>query len=178
MRRRNRRLALIGGALGVAGAAVGLVLFALRDSVVFFYAPTEFADKAPAPGTRLRVGGLVEQGSVRRLGGQSVAFTIADKNKTIAVSYTGLLPDLFREGQGVVAEGVVEGAGQFRADSVLAKHDESYMPKEVAEALRKSGEWRGGGAAAANPGPGGTTSPISTAAASADASPSDAAARR
>ena len=148
MRRKSRRLVLIGGALGVAGVAAGLTLFALRDSVVFFYGPTEFAQKAPALGTRLRIGGLVEKGSVAHVGDATVHFVVTDMSKDVNVTYTGLLPDLFREGQGVVAEGVVEGSDQFRADSVLAKHDETYMPREVADALKKSGQWRPGEAAA------------------------------
>ena len=142
MRRKSRRLVLIGGALAVMGAAAGLVLFALRDSVVFFYGPSEFAEKAPGLGTRLRVGGLVERGSVTHNGQNTIDFIVTDNKKSIKVSYTGLLPDLFREGQGIVAEGVVEGPAAFRADSVLAKHDETYMPREVADALKKSGEWR------------------------------------
>ncbi len=148
MRRKSKRLVLICGALGVAGLAAGLTLFALRDSVVFFYGPTEFTQKSPALGTRLRIGGLVEKGSVAHVGDATVRFVVTDTAKGIAVSYTGLLPDLFREGQGVVAEGVVSGPNQFLADSILAKHDESYMPREVADALKKSGEWRPGDAAA------------------------------
>lgn len=146
MRRKSKRLVLIAGALGVGGVAAGLVLFALRDSVVFFYGPTELVEKAPAPGTRLRVGGLVEQGSVTHTGPNTIRFEVTDNTRSVAVSYTGLLPDLFREGQGVVAEGVLEGPGAFRADSVLAKHDETYMPREVADALKKNGEWRGAAA--------------------------------
>lgn len=144
MRRRSRRLVLIVSALGVAGIAAGLVLFALRDSIVFFYGPAELAAKAPAPGTRLRIGGLVERGSIAHIGAHTISFVVTDMTKTVKVTYTGLLPDLFREGQGVVAEGVVQGPGAFRADSVLAKHDETYMPREVADALKKSGRWRGG----------------------------------
>ena len=155
MRRKGRRLVLISGALGVAGLAAGLTLFALRDSVVFFYGPTEFTQKAPPPGTRLRIGGLVETGSVAHVGDATVRFVVTDNRQDVRVSYTGLLPDLFREGQGVVAEGVVSGPNQFLADSVLAKHDESYMPREVADALKKSGEWRPDEAAA---GPGATAS--------------------
>ena len=149
MRRKGRRLVLIGGALGVAGLAAGLTLFALRDSVVFFYGPSEFAQKAPAVGTRLRIGGLVEAGSVAHVGEATVHFVVTDNVKDVTVSYTGLLPDLFREGQGVVAEGVVSGPNRFLADSVLAKHDESYMPREVADALKKSGRWRAGAGSAA-----------------------------
>lgn len=144
MRRKGKRLVLIGAALGVAGTAAGLVLFALRDSVVFFYGPSELVDKAPALGTRLRLGGLVEQGSLAHTGPNTISFAVTDMMKTVKVSYTGLLPDLFREGQGVVAEGVIDGPGSFHAESVLAKHDETYMPREVADALKKNGEWRGG----------------------------------
>ena len=147
MRRKSRRLVLISAALGVAGAAAGLTLFALRDSVVFFYGPTEFAEKAPAPGTRLRIGGLVQTGSLARLGGATVQFAVTDNSRDVSVTYTGLLPDLFREGQGVVAEGVVTGPNQFAADAVLAKHDETYMPREVADALKKSGQWQSSGGA-------------------------------
>ena len=142
MRRRAKRLVLISAALGVVGVAAGLTLFALRDSVVFFYGPTEFAQKAPAPGTRLRIGGLVEKGSLARVGDATVHFAVTDNAKDVTVSYTGILPDLFREGQGVVAEGVVTGPNQFAADAVLAKHDETYMPREVADALKKSGQWQ------------------------------------
>ena len=143
MTRKGRRLAFIGTIGGVLGLAAGLVLYALRDSIVFFYGPTEMAGKAPAPGTRLRLGGLVEQGSLSRLGGSKVSFAVTDLKSDVKVTYTGLLPDLFREGQGVVAEGVVEGPGLFRADTVLAKHDETYMPKDVAEKLKAQGVWRG-----------------------------------
>ena len=153
MRRKSKRLVLIGGALGVVAVAAGLVLFALRDSVVFFYGPSEFAEKAPSLGTRLRVGGLVQQGSVTRSGQNTIDFVVTDNKNSVKVSYTGLLPDLFREGQGIVAEGVVEGPDRFLADSVLAKHDETYMPREVADALKKSGEWRGGSKAAASAAP-------------------------
>ena len=142
MRRRTKRLVLVSGALGVSGMAAGLTLFALRDSVVFFYGPTEFAEKAPALGTRLRIGGLVERGSLLRVGDATVRFAVTDNSRDVRVSYTGILPDLFREGQGVVAEGVVTGPNQFAADSVLAKHDETYMPREVADALKKSGRWQ------------------------------------
>ena len=148
MRRKTKRLVLISGALGVMGVAAGLTLFALRDSVVFFYGPTEFARKAPALGTRLRIGGLVETGSVLRVGDATVRFAVTDNTKDVSVSYTGILPDLFREGQGVVAEGIVTGPGQFVADAVLAKHDETYMPREVAEALKKSGQWQPDGVTA------------------------------
>ncbi len=143
MTRKGRRLVIIGTAGGVLALAVGLVLFALRDSIVFFYGPTELADKAPPPGTRLRLGGLVETGSLVRESGDHVTFAVTDLKRSVRVTYTGLLPDLFREGQGVVAEGVVAAPGAFAADTVLAKHDEKYMPKEVTDTLKKQGVWRG-----------------------------------
>lgn len=141
MRRRNQRLiliAVIGALLALAG---GLTLFGLRDSVVFFYAPAEIAAKAQ-PGQRVRIGGLVETGSFTRAGEES-RFVVTDNVATLPVSYRGALPDLFREGQGVVAEGVWRGEGVFVADRVLARHDETYMPREVAEALKERGEWKG-----------------------------------
>ena len=122
--------------------AVGLILFALRGSIVFFYGPTEMAEKAPPRGTHLRIGGLVKRGSLTYDGSSTVVFAVTDLKHDIKVSYTGLLPDLFREGQGVVAEGTVEGPGHFHADTVLAKHDERYMPKEVADKLKQQGAWR------------------------------------
>jgi cytochrome c-type biogenesis protein CcmE len=144
MNRKQRRLMLIAAAGAVLCVAAGLVLFAMRDAIVFFYGPTEIAEKGLQPGTRMRLGGLVETGSVERGPGQRVSFAVTDGKSTVRVGYEGLLPDLFREGQGVVTEGVLEGAGRFRADSVLAKHDETYMPREVADALKKQGHWQPG----------------------------------
>jgi cytochrome c-type biogenesis protein CcmE len=135
--------------LAVLGVAAGLVLFAMRDSIVFFYGPSELAEKALSPGTRLRIGGLVKDGSVVKGENKSISFVITDSNKEVRVAYVGQLPDLFREGPGVVAEGVLVGPGQFRADSVLAKHDEKYMPREVADALKKQGVWNDGAPAPA-----------------------------
>ncbi|WP_131194215.1 cytochrome c maturation protein CcmE [Lichenihabitans psoromatis] len=143
MTRKGRRLAIIGAAGGVLAIASGLVLFALRDSIVFFYGPTDLVEKMPRPGTRLRIGGLVEEGSIVRLGQSSLTFMVTDLKRDVKVSYTGLLPDLFREGQGVVAEGVLDAAGSFRADTILAKHDATYMPKDVADSLKRQGVWRG-----------------------------------
>ncbi|MBR0914945.1 cytochrome c maturation protein CcmE [Bradyrhizobium japonicum] len=137
MTRKRRRLAIISAAGFTLAIAVGLILFALRDSVVFFYGPTEMAEEAPAQGTRLRIGGLVKRGSLTYGGSSTVVFAVTDLKHDIKVSYTGLLPDLFREGQGVVAEGTVEGPGLFHADTVLAKHDERYMPKDVADKLKQ-----------------------------------------
>jgi cytochrome c-type biogenesis protein CcmE len=141
--RKQRRGVLIGTCLAVLALAVGLVLFALRDSIVFFYSPSEVAAMQVSPGQRFRLGGLVEDGSLKRDEGTTVRFAITDRAKTLAVTYTGVLPDLFREGQGVVAEGTLQADGVFHADSVLAKHDEKYMPPEVAATLKKQGLWRG-----------------------------------
>lgn len=143
MTRKKRRLLLIGSALGVLGVALGLVLFAMRDTIVFFYGPSELAEKNLHPGARLRIGGLVKEGSVQRLDGQKVRFAITDTAADVKVAYVGLLPDLFREGQGVVAEGVLQSDRSFVADRVLAKHDERYMPREVADSLKKQGVWQG-----------------------------------
>ena len=142
MTRKQKRLTVIGGALAVLALAAGLVLTALRDTIVFFYSPTEIAEKQIAPGARIRVGGLVEEGSVARQSGTEVRFAVTDTAKTIEVVYAGVLPDLFREGQGVVVEGILDPQGRFVADSVLAKHDENYMPREVADALKKQGHWQ------------------------------------
>lgn|SRR5262245_55365496 len=142
MTRRQRRFSLIGAALGVLALAVALVLSALKDSIVFFNSPTELVEKHVKPGTRMRIGGLVKEGSVSRGEGLAVSFEVTDGKRTVPVAYKGLLPDLFREGQGVVAEGALDSAGTFRADSVLAKHDETYMPKDVADALKKQGHWK------------------------------------
>ena len=143
MTRKQRRAILIGTCLGVLALAVGLVLFTLRDSIVFFYTPSEVAEKGLSTGQRFRLGGLVEDGSVKRSEGTTVSFVITDKRSTLPVTYTGVLPDLFREGQGVVAEGMLTNDGVFHADSVLAKHDENYMPPEVAKKLKEQGVWRG-----------------------------------
>jgi cytochrome c-type biogenesis protein CcmE len=142
--RRGRRLALIAAALAVVGGAAGLALYALSDSIVFFYSPSEVVEKALRPGARLRVGGLVKSGSVVKSAGERVAFVVTDGANNVSVSYQGLLPDLFREGQGVVAEGVLAAPDQLRADTILAKHDERYMPREVVEALKKEGRWQEG----------------------------------
>jgi cytochrome c-type biogenesis protein CcmE len=143
MTRKQKRLALIGSALGVLGVAVGLVLFALRDNVVFFYGPAEMLEKHVGAGQRLRIGGLVKTGSFTHLEGKSITFAVTDGKAEVPVAYTGLVPDLFREGQGVVAEGALDGKGVFQADNILAKHDERYMPREVADALKKQGVWAG-----------------------------------
>ncbi len=142
MTRKQRRLALIGVGVGVLGLAVALVLGALRDSIVFFHSPSDVVEKHVKPGTRIRLGGLVQPGTLVRGDNLNVRFEVTDGNRAIEVTYKGLLPDLFREGQGVVAEGALDSAGVFKADTVLAKHDERYMPKAVADALKKQGHWK------------------------------------
>ncbi|MGX7704138.1 cytochrome c maturation protein CcmE [Methylobacterium sp. Gmos1] len=146
MTRRRRRSVLILVCGAVLAVALGLVLSAMRDTIVFFRSPTEVAGQKVAPGTRFRLGGLVESGSLKREADGKVAFAVTDTGSTVQVRYRGLLPDLFREGQGVVTEGVLEPDGIFRADTVLAKHDETYMPREVADALKAQGRWQEGGA--------------------------------
>jgi cytochrome c-type biogenesis protein CcmE len=144
MTRKQRRLILIGGSLGVLAVAAALVLSALKDSIVFFNSPSDVAEKHLGPGSRIRIGGLVKTGSLKRGDDLRVRFDVTDGKHDIAVRYQGIVPDLFREGQGVVAEGKIEPDGSFAADTVLAKHDERYMPKEVVDALKKSGRWQEG----------------------------------
>jgi cytochrome c-type biogenesis protein CcmE len=143
MTRKGRRLVMIGAGVGVLGLAAALILSALTDTIVFFRTPTEIAGQQVAPGTRLRLGGLVETGSVAKAG-TLTTFAVTDGNAAVKVAYSGILPDLFREGQGVVAEGALQPDGTFKADSVLAKHDERYMPREVADALKAQGVWKEG----------------------------------
>jgi cytochrome c-type biogenesis protein CcmE len=144
MTRKQRRLVLIGASLGVLALAAGLVLSALKDSIVFFNSPTDVVEKKVSPGSRIRLGGLVKPGTLQRGDHLAVRFEVTDGKEAIAVNYQGILPDLFREGQGVIAEGAIQPNGAFKADAVLAKHDERYMPKEVADALKKSGHWKEG----------------------------------
>jgi cytochrome c-type biogenesis protein CcmE len=145
--RKGRRFTLIGVALCIVAFAAGLALYALRDSIVFFYGPSELAQKDVQAGARLRIGGLVKAGSLVKSDSEKISFVITDNVRDVAVTYQGPVPDLFREGQGVVAEGVLEAPGKFRADTILAKHDERYMPREVVDALKKQGRWQesGGG---------------------------------
>ena len=146
MTRKQQRTMLIIGALVFLGVATGLILYALKDTLVFFYTPSEMSEKLAehkiSPGARLRLGGLVEKGSVKLLDNGVIRFTITDTAKSVPVTFKGILPDLFREGQGVVAEGRLQPDGTFVADTVLAKHDEKYMPREVADALKKKGLWQ------------------------------------
>ena len=135
---------MIGGSLAVLAVAAALVLNALRDSIVFFSTPTMATEQHVPVGKRFRLGGMVEQGSLVRGDNLAVSFKVSDGGATLPVTYKGILPDLFREGQGVVTEGALDSAGVFKADTVLAKHDENYMPKEVADALKKQGRWQEG----------------------------------
>jgi len=143
MRRRDQRLMMIGTAGAVLVLAATLTFWGLRDSVVYFVAPSDLAEKAN-PGQRIRIGGLVVEGTLRRDADGANRFAVTDGATTVEVRYVGLLPDLFREGQGVVAEGSWQPGQAFEAARVLAKHDENYMPREVAEALKERGEWKGG----------------------------------
>ena len=152
MTRKQRRAGFIAVGVGILCVAVFLVMFALRDTIVFFHTPKDVAEKQIAPGQRIRLGGLVANGSVQRGTGLVVEFSIADAAHSIPVRYTGVLPDLFREGQGVVAEGRLDAAGHFQADTILAKHDENYMPPEVAKALKAQGIWHGDAKATPKPG--------------------------
>jgi cytochrome c-type biogenesis protein CcmE len=143
MTRKQRRLTLIGGALSVLALAVALVLIGLKDSIVFFNSPTDLMEKHVSAGQRMRVGGLVKEGTLSRGKNLAIKFQLTDGSNAVTVAYRGQLPDLFREGQGVVTEGALDAHGTFQADTILAKHDESYMPKEVADALKKQGHWQG-----------------------------------
>ena len=145
MSRKRRRLIVVLVGLAMLGGATALVLAAFNDNLVFFYSPSDLAEKAVGPERRIRIGGLVEdQSVVHEANGREVSFQVTDGKKDLKVVFDGLLPDLFREGQGVVAEGKLRSDGVFVASSVLAKHDEKYMPREVADALKKSGRWQEG----------------------------------
>ena len=139
--RKQKRLAVIAGLGVVLALATTLVLMALRDQIVFFHSPSDVVAGTVSAGTPIRLGGLVKDGTWVR-DGQDNTFTITDNGSDIVAHYRGILPDLFREGQGVVAEGSMEPNGTFTATNVLAKHDENYLPKEVVEALKEQGEWR------------------------------------
>jgi cytochrome c-type biogenesis protein CcmE len=141
MTRKQKRLAVIAGLGLVLAVATGLILVALRDQIVFFYSPSEIAERSVAPGTPIRLGGLVKEGSWVR-SGETNEFIVTDGESDMAVTYVGILPDLFKDGQGVVAEGTLTPTGTFTATNVLAKHDENYMPKEVVESLKERGEWQ------------------------------------
>ncbi|MEI6573842.1 MAG: cytochrome c maturation protein CcmE [Alphaproteobacteria bacterium] len=144
MTRKQKRLSLIAAAGIVLAAAAGLILYALNDRIVFFYTPSDVSKQAIGPNTRVRIGGLVDVGSVDKSALPIIRFAITDGEAKLPVVYKGSLPDLFREGQGVVSEGVITQDHVLQADTVLAKHDENYMPKEVADALKAKGVWQGG----------------------------------
>ncbi|MEE8123332.1 MAG: cytochrome c maturation protein CcmE [Alphaproteobacteria bacterium] len=144
MTRKKRRLYFLLSGMVALGGAAALVLNAFEENIVFFFTPTDLIEKDIAKDRRMRIGGLVEENSVLRAAdGIAVTFRVTDLTHAVPVLYRGILPDLFREGQGVVAEGTFGADGTFQADAVLAKHDENYMPPEVAEALKKSGRWKG-----------------------------------
>lgn len=145
MTRKRQRLIFVLSGLGALGLATGLTLFALRDNLVFFYSPTQVVlREMPVENRNFRIGGLVEAGSVERIGADTIRFAVTDTANTVRVTFTGLVPNLFKEGQGVVAEGRLGTDGVFVASSILAKHDETYMPKEVMDALKAQGQWKGG----------------------------------
>ncbi len=153
--KKKKRGALIGAGLGILGVAAGLVLYALSDTITFFYTPSDVVAKSVEPGTRMRLGGLVADGSVIRGQGKEVGFTVTDTDQEIVVSYVGILPDLFREGQGVLVQGELGRDGVFQAREVLAKHDENYMPPELAGmGKRADADAAGTDAAPALPGEG------------------------
>jgi cytochrome c-type biogenesis protein CcmE len=150
MTRKRRRLLIVLAGMGCLGVAAALMLNAFGDNLVFFYSPSEVKTHHVTAGQRLRIGGLVEEKSVQRASdGLTISFRVTDLSNAVPVSYKGILPDLFREGQGVVAEGRMGDDGVFQANTILAKHDEKYMPPEVAAALKKSGQWNEGNAGAA-----------------------------
>jgi cytochrome c-type biogenesis protein CcmE len=145
MTRKHRRLATVLACMAGLGGATALTLAALRNSVVFFMTPADLAERNPQPGQTIRLGGMVEKGSLHRAtvdGSPAADFRVTDGKATVEVSYTGILPDLFREGQGIVALGALGADHSFHAEEVLAKHDENYMPKDVADALKKRGYWQ------------------------------------
>ena len=143
--RKQQRLLLVVVALVLLGGATGLVLLALSDSVAFFVTPSDIATRKVEADRRFRLGGLVVPGSIDRTAGDgTIGFALTDQAHEVQVRYRGLLPDLFREGQGIVAQGQLAGDGVFDASEVLAKHDESYMPREVADALKEAGVWQHG----------------------------------
>lgn len=137
--KRKQRLIIVFGVLVAVGAATGLIMFALSENINLFFTPTQIANGEAPLDRRIRVGGLVVEGSVNRAEGLKVAFDLTDKAEVITVKYEGILPDLFREGQGIIAMGKLQQGNWVEADEVLAKHDENYVPPEVQEALEKAG---------------------------------------
>ena len=144
MTRKQKLLSVIGGAMLFLALASSLTLYALGQKTSYFYMPGELQTASIEPGQRIRLGGLVEKGTIARGEGTDVVFSVTDQIHSVKVAYSGILPDLFREEQGVVTEGTLGANGVFVADSVLAKHDENYMPKEVADGLKATGLWQDG----------------------------------
>lgn len=143
MTRKQKRFAIIGVGMSFIAAAALLVLFALSNEITYFFSPSDIAELDEKPSSRIRLGGLVESGSLLKREGTEIIFVVTDNAKGVTVSYEGILPDLFREGQGVIAEGKFKPTGGvFVADTILAKHDETYMPKEVADSLKERGMWK------------------------------------
>ncbi|MFD0915851.1 cytochrome c maturation protein CcmE [Pseudahrensia aquimaris] len=143
MTRKQMRLAWIGAIGLVLSGALALTMFALRDGISFAMSPAELKAAQVSPGQRVRLFGLVEEGSVKRGEGLNVAFNLSLEGEELTVNFNNVLPDLFREGQGIIAEGMLDPSGQFTADTVLAKHDENYVPREFADKLKEDGLWRG-----------------------------------
>lgn len=142
MTRKQKRLSVIGGAMAFLAVASALTFYALGQKTSYFYMPAELQAASPEPGQRIRLGGLVEKGTLKRGEGTDVVFAVTDQVHSVTVAYSGILPDLFREEQGVITEGTFGADGIFVADSVLARHDENYMPKEVADGLKATGLWQ------------------------------------
>lgn len=142
MTKKQKRTSIIVGGVTVAIAATLLILSAMKDSIVYFHSPTDVIEKGQVVGQTIRVGGIVAPESHKKGQGETISFDVTDMEATIAVEFTGSVPALFREGQGVIAEGAFDDKGTFQATSILAKHDENYMPKEVADALKDSGHWQ------------------------------------
>lgn len=142
MTRKQKRLSVIAGGMGFLALAMLLTFYALGQKASYFYMPGDLAENPVAEGQRIRLGGLVAEGSIKRGAGTEVDFSVTDGTETVKVVYNGILPDLFRENQGVITEGAFGPGGIFAADSVLAKHDENYMPKEVADSLKEKGVWQ------------------------------------
>src|ERR1700760_310984 len=142
--KQRRRFAFAIALIVAGGGAAGLIVYALKDNVLYFYSPSDVAAKHVEPGVAFRIGGLVEKASVRHGAGADVHFVVTDGARAVPVDFEGVLPALFREGQGVVATGALDARGTFNATEVLAKHDEKYMPPEVVAALKRSGRWKEG----------------------------------
>lgn len=144
--RKRQRMLLVVVGLSLLGVATALMLVAFQDNVMLFHGPTEIQNRTVETGKRFRLGGLVAEDSVRKEGGGiTTVFGVTDGNAVVTVRYTGIMPDLFREGQGVVTQGELGEDGVFAATEVLAKHDETYMPPEVVEAMKRAGTWKGDG---------------------------------